>query len=58
MKKSASIELVIHILLPEILYPEPVFVALVARAKASDPEIGSDRQKEPRKSETTLQTCM
>jgi hypothetical protein len=49
MKKSASIELVIHILLPEILYPDSVFVAFVARAKASDPDMGSERQKEPNK---------
>jgi hypothetical protein len=40
---------VIHILLPLILYPVSVFVALVARAKASDPETGSERQNEPEK---------
>jgi hypothetical protein len=47
--------LVIHILPPEILYPESVFVALVASANASDPEIGSERQKDPEESAPDIQ---
>lgn len=40
-------ELVIHILLPLMRYPESVLVARVLRAKASEPEAGSLRQKDP-----------
>src|SRR2546423_13067688 len=47
MKRLASIEFVIHIFDPLILYPSDVFSALVFSAKASDPEAGSERQNEP-----------
>mmetsp|Transcript_17640 Transcript_17640/g.31654 ORF Transcript_17640/g.31654 Transcript_17640/m.31654 type:complete len:217 (+) Transcript_17640:570-1220(+) len=42
----ASAALDIHSLLPEILYPLSVFVAVVFIAKASDPAPDSERQKE------------
>uniref|UniRef100_A0A0S1MJ07 Secreted protein n=1 Tax=Phakopsora pachyrhizi TaxID=170000 RepID=A0A0S1MJ07_PHAPC len=47
MKNSASMLLVIHILLPLILNPLSVSVAFVARANASEPLTGSDKQKDP-----------
>jgi hypothetical protein len=46
-KISASYELVIHIFDPLITQSSPSFFALVCRAKASDPETGSDKQNEP-----------
>jgi hypothetical protein len=47
MKKPASFAFVIHDFDPLMVYPDSVLAALVASAKASEPEPGSDRQKDP-----------
>ena len=47
MKKPASMEFVIHIFDPLIRYPSAVFSALVRNANASEPDAGSERQKDP-----------
>ena len=46
-KIPASAAFVTHILDPLSLYPSAVFSAFVFKAKASDPEAGSERQNEP-----------
>lgn len=46
-KKSASYELVIHILVPFKIQWSPSFFARVCRANASEPDAGSERQNEP-----------
>ena len=46
-KMSASYEFVIHILEPLMIQWSPSLRARVCRANASDPEAGSDKQKDP-----------
>ena len=46
-KISASYEFVIHIFEPLSIHKSPSFLARVWSANASEPEAGSDKQKEP-----------
>jgi hypothetical protein len=46
-KISASAEFVIHILEPLMTQKLPSFTARVCKAKASEPDIASDKQNDP-----------